>query len=64
MKRKEILMLVCAFFLGFFANAIMKSSCMGKLYEKFDFVDHRDQDVGCGKMYAFSKQVIQLRKMI
>ena len=33
MKHKEILMLVCAFFLGFFANAIMKSSCMGKLYE-------------------------------
>ena len=33
MKRKEIIMLVCAFFLGFFANAIMKSSCMSKLYE-------------------------------
>ena len=33
MKRKEILMLVCAFFLGFFANAILKSSCMSKLYE-------------------------------
>ena len=33
MKRKEILMLVCAFFLGFFANAIMKSIRIGKLYE-------------------------------
>ena len=33
MKRKEIVMLVCAFLLGFFLNAILKSSCMSKLYE-------------------------------
>ena len=36
MKREEILMLVCAFLLGFFLNAILKSSCMGKLYEGLD----------------------------
>ena len=44
MKRKEILMLVCAFFLGFFANAIMKSSCMSKLYEG---AENHDGE-GCG----------------
>lgn len=36
MKREEILMLVCAFLLGFFLNAILKSSCMGKLYEGYE----------------------------
>ena len=44
MKRKEILMLVCAFFLGFFANAIMKSSYMSKLYEG---VDNHSENESC-----------------
>ena len=54
MKRKEILMLVCAFFLGFFANAIMKSIRIGKLYEGVELDRHVTEEVGCvEKMHHF-----------
>ena len=54
MKREEILMLVCAFILGLFVNSIMKSSCIGKLYEGLDLTDHVTEEGGCvEKMHHF-----------